>query len=258
MFNKVNKDNEYRVRNYIMTGERVYFSINVGNVLIRKRKGSKRMSIRINHMGEVRMIIPYFTKYSIAERFLEEKVDWIINTRKKIQSKKIQKNYYTVDNLPKTKHHEFLITRTLKNELSFRIGQGLCEIFIPEKDQIASDKVQDWIRTALTETLRKEAKVILVNRCRELGKDHGFKVKDIRVKNMKTRWGSCSSRGNINLNIHLMRLPAHLSDYVIYHELVHTVHPNHSLAFWGELDKYVGKAKEYARELRTWGWLLQD
>jgi predicted metal-dependent hydrolase len=68
----------------------------------------------------------------------------------------------------------------------------------------------------------------------------------------KTKWGSCSSRNNISLNINIAFLPEHLQDYILLHELCHIRHMNHSKAFWAQLDEYCGgKAKEYAKELKT-------
>ena len=67
----------------------------------------------------------------------------------------------------------------------------------------------------------------------------------------KTRWGSCSSLNNINLNINIAFLPAHLQDYILLHELCHIRHKNHGKKFWAELDKYVGgKAKLLQKEMR--------
>lgn len=241
-----------------MPAERIHFLTHVGEIPIRKRKGSKRMSIRINPAGDVMMTIPYLVSFNNAVRFLEEKQDWIIQTKKKLEERKKNDTIYDENNLPRTKYHEFIITRAGKDELSFELTPGLCEIFIPDENDIRSGRIQEWIRKAFTETLRKEAKIVLVNRCKELAAINGFRINEIRVKNMKTRWGSCSTKGNINLNIHLMQLPDYLVDYVIFHELVHILHPNHGPDFWNELDRYVGNSKNLAKEIRNYGHLLHD
>ncbi len=239
-----------------MPKEKIYFLKNSREVSIKKRKGSRRMSIRIDPEGKVRMIIPYYGSYRDAIKFIEEKRDWIEKTCLKIQERKKEKPLYSEENLPRTRYHEFVLTPVAGEELSFRLSQGLCEIFVPSKAKISPGQLQQWIQYAYTETLRKEAKIVLVNRCYELAEKLGIKLNAVRVKNMKTRWGSCSTRGNINLNIHLMRLPGHLTDYVIYHELVHTIHHNHGPSFWKELDQYTGNAKKMAAELKNWGWVL--
>ena len=102
------------------------------------------------------------------------------------------------------------------------------------------------------ETLRRSAKVILLPRLAQLAHQHGFTYRKSFIKNNKTNWGSCSNVNNINLNLKLMNLPEHLRDYVILHELCHTRIKNHGAQFWALLNSVtVGKAKEYAKELRT-------
>ncbi|MCK5074673.1 MAG: M48 family metallopeptidase, partial [Bacteriovoracaceae bacterium] len=69
----------------------------------------------------------------------------------------------------------------------------------------------------------------------------------------KTKWGSCSNKNNINLNINIAFLPRELQDYILLHELCHIRHKNHSKEFWNELDRYVGgRAKEMSKELRKY------
>lgn len=68
----------------------------------------------------------------------------------------------------------------------------------------------------------------------------------------RTKWGSCSSKGNISLNINIAFLPKHLQDYILLHELCHLRHMNHSKDFWSQLDQYCdGRAKAYAKELKA-------
>ena len=61
---------------------------------------------------------------------------------------------------------------------------------------------------------------------------YGFKYEKVRIKNQKTRWGSCSAKRNINLNLRLMMAPDEAIDYVIIHELCHLLELNHNPAFW--------------------------
>jgi len=93
----------------------------------------------------------------------------------------------------------------------------------------------------------------LISRLEELAKIHNFKYARASIRNQKTKWGSCSAKNNISLNINLARLPDKLRDYVILHELVHTRIKNHSKKFWTELDKFVcGSAKELSKKLRKY------
>jgi predicted metal-dependent hydrolase len=103
------------------------------------------------------------------------------------------------------------------------------------------------------EVSKHQACEMLVGRLRELARIHHFDYKKVSIKNQKTKWGSCSSKNRINLNINLVRLPDQLRDYVILHELVHTRIKNHSKEFWAELDRTLGGgARELARALRKY------
>ena len=100
---------------------------------------------------------------------------------------------------------------------------------------------------------KEKAKKKLTDRLHYLTEKHGFTYNKVIIRNQKTRWGSCSSKNNISLNMKLVLLPDELMDYVILHELVHTRIPNHSKEFWAELDNYVGNARVIAKRLRTNG-----
>ena len=99
---------------------------------------------------------------------------------------------------------------------------------------------------------KQAAKEFLEGRIKELADKFGFSYNKITIRNQKTRWGSCSGKNNINLNMKLMNIPDHLIDYVILHELVHTKVKNHSPLFWGSLDRYVGNAKAIDKELKKY------
>ena len=97
------------------------------------------------------------------------------------------------------------------------------------------------------------AKSVLTERILLLPNKYGFCINRITIRNQRTRWGSCSIKNNISLNIKLYHLPAELQDYVILHELVHTVHHNHSSAFWDKLKTILPMAKSLDRRLKKLG-----
>ena len=103
---------------------------------------------------------------------------------------------------------------------------------------------------------KTQAKKQIIGRLNRLARQYGFAYTKVTIRNQRTRWGSCSAKGNINLNIKLVALPPEISDYVLLHELVHTRIHNHGRRFWKELDKYVGNGKELARGLVEYGLRL--
>jgi len=98
----------------------------------------------------------------------------------------------------------------------------------------------------------------LFNRLDYFSEKHSFSYNRAGFRCQKTRWGSCSGKNNISLNVNIVFLPDKLQDYVLLHELVHTKVKNHSRKFWAELDKYTeGRAKELSKKLKKYRMKLR-
>ena len=101
------------------------------------------------------------------------------------------------------------------------------------------------------EHLRLKAKQHLPQRVAQMASQLGLRYGRVTIRAARSKWGSCSAENNISLSLYLMMLPSHLQDYVIVHELCHTVHHNHSAKFHALVDKCLqGREKELAKELR--------
>ena len=99
--------------------------------------------------------------------------------------------------------------------------------------------------------MRAQAKQELPPRLAELAAIHGFKFNKVFIKNNVSNWGSCSSLGNINLNLRLVTLPDHLRDYVMLHELCHLKYMNHGPKFHALLETVCPGHRLLARELKS-------
>ena len=119
----------------------------------------------------------------------------------------------------------------------------------------------DWIKkqqskclkkiniTELSKSVSSEEKLKVKNQVEHLANKYGFTFRKITLRNMNTRWGSCTAQNNISLNIGLAVLTEELRDYIILHELVHTKIKNHSKEFWNELSNFIPNPKALNREL---------
>ena len=127
-------------------------------------------------------------------------------------------------------------------------------IYMPRGFQFEGPASMVWANKVMVTAMRNNAQVILTKRLRTIADAHQIAFNRLTIKDVSTRWGSCSSLRNVNLSLWLLLLPSHLIDYVICHELCHLKELNHSPAFWAELDQLCGgkgTAKRLDKELGT-------
>lgn len=104
----------------------------------------------------------------------------------------------------------------------------------------------------------KYAKRELVERAQALADHLGFRVNSFSVRNQKSRWGSCSTAGNINLNWKLLFVPLAVCDYIFVHELCHLEHHNHSKTFWSLVEEFDPEYKAHDKWLKVHGHKIID
>ena len=125
-------------------------------------------------------------------------------------------------------------------------------LFCPRNVDFSQVPVQELLRNAIIRALKKSAQTYLPPLLDELANRYGFSYKRVKITGSKSRWGSCSAMGSINLSCYLMLLPPHLMDYVLLHELTHTREMNHGPQFWEILnDLTEGKARALRAELKN-------
>jgi len=225
----------------------------VGDISFSKNSRSARIRITVKPSG-VSVTLPLSASFTEAVRFVETKTDWIKQQQSKLAP---VLPVFGPETQFTTKFHRLKVSRGIFPRVFSSIGNGVIQFFIPEKYDYRNSSIQEFIRKTLVEVMRQEAKFYLPNRVEELARKYGMKYRQVFVKNVHTRWGSCSSENNINLNLHLMRLPDHLIDYVILHELAHTVEKNHGPRFWNLLGQMVDRPRELRKEMRKYqvsGW----
>lgn len=132
------------------------------------------------------------------------------------------------------------------------LNNGILNITCPQSCDFAEEVVQQKIRNYIEIIIRKEAKRILPLKLDMLSKQFGFEYTDVKINKSRTRWGSCSTRKSINLSMFCMFLPEPLLDFIILHELCHTVEMNHGDRFWSLLDKVTNnQAKILTKQLKA-------
>ncbi|GGK87214.1 M48 family metallopeptidase [Rufibacter glacialis] len=213
---------------------------------------AKYVRISIKPGQGVRVTLPKRATLAQAETFVQEKAPWIRKHLSNQQQEQQKKTLFSPDVEFKTRFHQLLLLPHPLPQAKSRLKDGILYVWYPEQVGYEHPDVQEYIKQSVEYTLRLEAKRYLPQRVAHFAQQFGFSYQQVAIKNAKTRWGSCSYTNNINLNLHLMRLPPHLCDYVILHELAHTVEKNHGPRFWALLDKISGDARGLDKQLKAY------
>ena len=153
----------------------------------------------------------------------------------------------------KTNRFSVHIFRTERANFYFSRKDDFLHIACPKDTDFSQIQVQNLLRSGIERMLRADAKQILPGRLSELAAKHCFSYNALKINSSKTRWGSCSGGKAVNLSLYLMLLPDRLIDYVLLHELCHTVEMNHSPAFWKQMDIVTeNRAKMLRSELKKY------
>ncbi len=126
-----------------------------------------------------------------------------------------------------------------------------------QTDALSKDALPPEKAALLESFYRNKAREVLTDRVRYYQPFIGKPVRSISIRDQKTRWGSCSSKGGLNFNWRLILAPPAVLDYVVVHELCHLLHMDHSPAFWAEVAKLCPNYKECRKWLRDNGSTLR-
>jgi len=214
------------------------------NILITRTKRKKTISISVKD-GNVEVKAPFNLNQNEIDAFILKKEKWIKN--KILLQKSIKKP-------PEKKFINGEVFKFLGKNLKLKINISDAKKTYIKNDYICLDlknntkNKKEKIKKELQLFYRSSSERILKEKTLTESKKMNLKVKEIKVRSYKNRWGSCSSNGNISYNWKLIMAPEKIIDYVIIHELCHLIHFNHSRDYWGEVSK---KLPNY-RESKEW------
>jgi predicted metal-dependent hydrolase len=225
----------------------------IGEVTFIKSRRAKNIGISIKPFSGVKVTVPYLVSHKAAMKVLLSKLNWVQKHLPKIESIESQKQIFNESSDFNTKHHSLKIESWDKDSFRTNILQGIIWFRYPQNIDIYSADTQTRIRKAIEKTWKLEGEEYFAERIDFLAQKFGFKYSSLTVKNTKSKWGSCSHDNHILLSLHLMRVPAHLQDYVILHELCHTKEKNHQTPFWDLMNTVTkGQAKVLDKEMKSY------
>ena len=237
-------------RSVVLEGKSVAYKI------IRSGK-ARRLSLKLSPAAGLLLVVP--KRLSIAhldlDQLLQSKSLWILNKLRLIAS---------------LENRQPRFTPTQGGRLSFA-GKEIALSIEPsprKRDRVAligntltvstQRGENDHVRALVAKWYARAAAEIIPARVRELNRHVGYTVNSVSVRNQKSRWGSCSRKGNLNFNWRLLLVPPSVMDYLIYHELAHLKELNHSIRFWRLVEQLCPAFREaeawLKREGRSMFW----
>ncbi|PAF50419.1 hypothetical protein BKH43_04825 [Helicobacter sp. 13S00401-1] len=214
------------------------------------KKDIKNIILRIKLDGSISLSVPKRVGKKYIQEFLEKKSSWIeskLSYIKSLQASKppTQKDYISgEDFFYLGKSYTLKVIESKVNKVV--LLEDTLNLYIKDVDNKIKKQslIKAWYKKQAFECFQS-----VIDRYAPIVKKE---VKALKVREMKTRWGSCNhSKAYINLNLSLVKYPLCAIEYVVFHELAHLIHPNHSPKFWSYIKAHMSDYKQRSDMLKT-------
>lgn len=212
------------------------------------RSSRKTLALNIDRDGRLIVRAPYRLSVEKIEQFIAEKADWIEKHTAAVNLRTEQKNERL--NVPPTELPLFGRLCPVVNEKPYGYTDGV--FYLPEGMTLES------LVPYLHKLYTRIAKETLIPRVQTLSEQTGLMITAVKINSAKTRWGSCSAAKSVNLSHRLIAADPRLIDYVIIHELCHTVHMDHSHDFYRLVENFLPDYKEREKGLKEVSRMLTE
>lgn len=206
---------------------------------------AKSLKLAINKSGEVVVTTPRFIPQVVVRAFVQQHAQWISEQRVAINAKKTALDLSSDTILLFGTPHKIEVDHNPRAQIGVRAEHSRL-IITPIDHTTASQQ------KALERYLKTTAKQFILEKLEHWATTMDITYHQVAFKQQSTRWGSCSSAGNLNFNWRLVHAPTAVIEYVIIHELAHRVHMDHSRAFWQLVERYDSEYRIHR------GWLKRN
>ena len=224
----------------LLTGPTFDFRERFGfDIKVVKSPLAKRLTIRIDEKNHRPVLtIPKYCSQRRALQFLEDNRDWMINMLARLPKSQLFGNNDQVSFFG-----EIFKILWAENQKGTVFENGLLKV----------GGRQEFLHRRVTDFLKEQALQRFSTLTVEKAKLLGCRVCGVAIRDTKSRWGSCSTRGNINYNWRVSMAPLYVIDYLVCHEVTHLKHPDHSKNFWKTLSSICPQYQEGRRWLKVKG-----
>ena len=215
--------------------------INIDRIIRSKRR---TVALIVEYDGSVTVRAPMRLSDSAIREFAEKHIDWVVK-------KKTEMRAVTPLQLKQYQPGETFLY--LGKEYPLEVVPGQRKKLILDDHFKIAEAVLDKAELIFQSWYRQQAKQWIIERAQHYADLHQLPYEKIKITSARTRWGSCSSKNTLNFSWRLMLTSPEVIDYVIIHELAHTVHHNHSKCFWNLVAKLMPDYKTRRKQLRQYG-----
>jgi predicted metal-dependent hydrolase len=221
---------------------------------VRESARARHVSLKVSFQGALEVVVPTGFDQAEIPEILDRRRDWIAKTLKRIER---QRDTLPVEHLAEKPTALELRSRQETWAIHYTDQPGRTLTLTqsgPQALTLAGAVTEDGaVRELLRGWLQRKARAELAPWLQTLSQKCDLAYSRLSVRGQTTRWGSCSSKQAISLNYKLLFLPPSMVDYVLIHELCHTVHMNHSPAFWALVRRYCPESDRVKADLKQ-GW----
>jgi len=219
---------------------------------LRRHPRARRLRLRVERDGALVVTAPMRLRQREIDQFVKAQESWVASVRKRLARSRAKRDP-TAFGLRPTRIELPAVSelwRVVYGEGGAGSPEPLLRLPDGEAAETTARRLQDW--------LKRRARRTLAPRLDELAVASGFEYGRLSFRNQKSRWGSCSSNGNLSLNAKLLFCSPEACRYVLIHELVHLEHPNHSPRFWQRVGELCPDYRQHMRELKAVWHRLPD
>ena len=218
----------------------------LGTITLRPNPRARKIICRYRD-GRFLLTHPPYTSKKEIEHVIESMRQSMLKLRERTTGTQTELKNGSVLNLCSTK---ITISEGRLSNFYCTPKDGAYHLICPEKTDYNSPSTKAILKKHIENILRKEAHKLLPPKVEKYASLYHFSYQEVKINKSRSRWGSCSSKKNINLSYFCLFLPEYLINFVILHELCHTKEMNHGPEFWKLLDSVTkNKSQELTKEL---------
>ena len=198
------------------------------------KKDVKNITLKVRPNGEAILTAPNSASDEHIKFIMQKRVQWIAQKRAFFASFKMPQKEYVSGEDFRYLGRSYRLKVVQSKEERVKLQRDYLELFVKDKSDLKrrENLIYEWCH--------EKAMIYFFNILQKFNKIVKQDIKSVKIRQMKTRWGSCNPyKSYINLNIELIKKPKSCIEYVVFHELVHLLHPDHSKKFYDYLTLYM-------------------